>query len=316
MTNTATTAIVNMDQWSSQASEAFNPLSFDYYHKGPEENFKAEISSTKFNRIQLSRVSSNALKVVRSKSNISQACTPQYLVKFQLDGESFVEHRNREAHLRPGDFVICNSNDPYQLHFPDHYSQAVLTIPHSVMDSMHGNADDFLGVRMAGSSPMTGLVSQFVASLVSRIDQLNPKIVNHLEANVLDLLVTALNSEHMVETQSAPDQHLKQVKRFIHLHLKDLRLNPDFIAQAEGISKRYLHMLFKEEGSSVSRYILQLRLDACHESLSSKQMQHLSATDIALHWGFGDISHFHRCFKSRYDITPRQFRLQSQTLKI
>jgi len=235
-------------------------------------------------------------------------------VKFQLDGEGIVQHRNREAHLRPGDFVMCSSTDPYQLLFPDSYRQAVLAIPQDILNTMHGSAEDYLGIRMSGESPIHGLVSQFVTSLVSRIDQLSPTVVNSLEANVLDLLVTALNSEHATESQSAPDQHLKQAKRFIHMHLKDPRLSPDFIAQAEGISKRYLHMLFKEEGSSVSRYILQLRLSACHETLSSPQMQHFSATDIALNWGFGDVSHFHRCFKSRYDITPRQLRIQAQNL--
>ena len=235
-------------------------------------------------------------------------------MKFQVNGESVIQHCGHEAHLQPGDFTICSSSEPYKLHFPTDYYQAVLSIPQQILREMFHVPDDYLGLKMSGESPVHGILSQFVFSLIQRMDKLEPSVIRHLEANLLDLLITSLHSEksHTPELCKAPDQHLQHIKRFINMHLKDHHLSPEFIADAEGISKRYLHMLFKAEDSSVSRYIQQLRLEACHNALTNPDQKHLSAAEIALDWGFGDISHFHRCFKAHYQLTPRQLRVQSE----
>jgi len=176
--------------------------------------------------------------------------------------------------------------------------------------------DGYLGIKMDKQVPIHGILSQFVLSLVQRMDQLEPATVQRLEANIMDLLITSLQAE---ENSSQPlpvnaaDKRLLHIKRFIEINLNDRRLTPDFIAKAEGISKRYLHKLFVEEDVSVSRYIQRLRLDECQKALTNPSMDHMSTTQIAFDSGFGDISHFHRCFKAQYKITPRQFRLQARS---
>ncbi|MCP3674893.1 MAG: helix-turn-helix domain-containing protein, partial [Gammaproteobacteria bacterium] len=235
-------------------------------------------------------------------------------VKFQLQGQGVVNQYGREALLNPGDFVLCSSSEPYKLHFPSDYQQVVLSIPQSLLREMFQVPDDYLGRKMDSGIPMHGILSQFVNSLAQCMDLLEPATVQRLEANILDLLITSLQTERSISAPppiNAADKHLHQIKQFIGLNLKDRRLTPDFIAQAEGISKRYLHKLFMDESVSVSRYIQLRRLEECQRVLSNVSMQHLSTTEIALDCGFGDISHFHRCFKSQYKITPRQFRLQA-----
>lgn len=276
--------------------------------------FAAELSHTPLDRIKLACVASNALTVHRRKQDITDISDALYLVKFQLKGESVLQQCGREAHLKPGDFALCSTTEPYQLHLPSGYQQAVLAIPQSTLQELLKSPDDYLGIRMGSEFPTHGLLSQFLFSVVQRLDLLAPAVVKRLETNILDLLITSL--EAMPGTDSAPQdnavqEHLRRIKRFIAMHLQDSRLSPEFIANAEGISKRYLHMLFKEEGISVSRYIQQQRLEACRRTLASDSMQHLSTTDIALEWGFGDLSHFHRCFKAQYSVTPRQYRMRA-----
>ena len=101
-------------------------------------------------------------------------------------------------------------------------------------------------------------------------------------------MITSLKAEQKFEhkaklktTETSPEIHLQQIKRFIGLHIKDYRLSVDFIAQAENISKRYLHMLFKDLDVSVSRYIQQLRLEGCHKNLTNKEFNHISTSEIS-----------------------------------
>src|SRR5262249_21125994 len=122
--------------------------------------------------------------------------------------------------------------------------------------------EDWLGRRMDSQEPVNGLLSQFVRSLSERLEQLDPALTQRLEANVLDLLVTALqhDARQAVESENLAAEHLRRVRNYIHLNLADDTLSPDRIARAEGISTRYLHMLFRREGESVSRYVQQQRL--------------------------------------------------------
>lgn len=308
-------SVTELDRFHHSVCTAFCQMDVDIDLNHSGRDFSAELYSTGLDRISLARVHSNSLTHVhRRKKDLAQVNDPLYLVKFQLQGESLLKQCGREAHLKPGDFALCSTTEPYQLHLPPPYQQAVLTIPQATLRELLKSPDDYLGIRMGSEFPTHGLLSQFLFSLVQRIDQIAPSVVKRLEANILDLLITSL--EAMSEANSLPEQntvkeHLRRIKRLIAMHLQDSRLSPDFIARSEGISKRYLHMLFKEEGISVSRYIQQQRLEACCRTLASSNMQHLSTTDIALEWGFGDLSHFHRCFKAQYQVTPRQYRLRA-----
>jgi len=297
--------------FADAASAVFCPMVCNQAD-GSAQPFHAQLTNTRLDRIHLARIVTSAVNVERRKQDIAQVSgDASYLVKFQLDGEGLVSHRGLEAHLKRGDFVMCTTNEPYQLRFPADYQMATLAVPHTVLHNMFKTPEDFLGVKMCGQSPVHGLLSQFINSLVDRLDRLEPDIIQRLEANILDLLVTSLHAESRNDRDEGAIRALSQreeIKRFIAMNLRDYQLSIDVIASAHGISKRYLHLLFQEEGISVSRFIQQQRLEACHRALLNADMQHLSTTEIALTFGFGDLSHFYRCFKAQFQITPGQLR--------
>lgn len=308
-------AVTDFDRWEASVASVFCPTEINVASKGKGFPFSGELADTALNRIHLARIGSNAVDVYRRKSHIGQVSDGCYLVKFQLQGRGLVQQRGRQAFLRPGDFVMCTATDPYELHFPEQYRQAILVVPQGTLTEMFSATDDYLGVRMGSENPTHSLLSSFVLNMVQRIDLLEPSIVQRLEANILDLLVTSLHAlagQHPENAHVAPiAEHLQAIKRHISLNLRNPNLTPDFIAKKTGVSKRYLHMVFQAEDVSVSRYIQHQRLEACRRTLASPAMRHLSTTDIALEWGFSDASHFHRCFKACFGTTPRNYRLQA-----
>ena len=299
----------DVDHLVHLVSQAFCPMECH----SDEQSFDARIDLGQLDKIRLATIASKELQVIRNRGHIAQAIDNYYLVKFQLSGTSLVRHRNREAQLKAGDFVICSSCDPYELYFPEPYSQAILSIPQIQLNDLVPNPEQYLGQTMLGNDPVNGMLSQFVLSLTECIDHLAPAALRRIEANVLDLLITSLeaqSSPEIAQAETVQQEHLARIKQYIALHLHDSRLSPDTIAQAQGIGTRYLHMLFKHEPLSVSRYILSKRLEACCRVLANPKSKNVSTTDIAYECGFNDVSHFHRCFKSHYGMTPRQYRLQ------
>ena len=303
-------AVERFDYFSEVVSQTFCPMQCE--RPGVELGaFEANLSLARLDEFALTVIGSSPIDVRRRRSDISRVSDAWYLVKFQLEGEALICQREREAHLRPGDFVICSTAEPYSLHFPSRYREAVLAIPEHRLRERVRSPEEWLGRRMSADEPVNGLLSQFVTSLSDRLDRLDPAVTQRLEANVLDLLVTALQfgPERRPETEDLAEEHLRRVRSYIHLHLADAQLCPDRIAQAEGISTRYLHMLFRRQGESVSRYVQLQRLEACRRSLERQDLSAMSVTDIAFGWGFNDSSHFNRLFKAEYGITPKAWRL-------
>jgi len=73
---------------------------------------------------------------------------------------------------------------------------------------------------------------------------------------------------------------------------------------------RHLHRLFSARGRRVSDCIREQRLERCSADFADRRFLEKSITEIAFSWGFSDSAHFSRCFKLRFGVSPREFRLR------
>jgi AraC-like DNA-binding protein len=89
---------------------------------------------------------------------------------------------------------------------------------------------------------------------------------------------------------------------FIREHLRDPDLSIDQISAALGCTKRYLHMLFSDRGTTISDYIRHARLQNCRQELETQAGK--SVTDVAFSWGFSSSSHFSRVFREHFGVVP------------
>lgn len=306
------TGVQGFEQFDSQVSELFFPMACEK-PPGERRDFHGRIERTQLGEVGFAAVRSSPLDVYRRRSHIAQVADTQYLVKVQVEGESLVRHRGREAHLLPGDFTLCLSSEPYELHFASEYSQVVLAVPKPLMEDCLHYPERHLGVRKDARIGANGLFSQFVTSIASRLDTMDGVLAQRLEANVIDLLATTLSHSEEAERRERVEsgvkcEHLHRIKHFIRGHLHDERLSPAWLAQSQGISTRYLHMLFENEGTSVSRYILAMRLEACRQALDNASYERYSIADIAYRFGFKDPAHFSRAFKRAFGDSPARYR--------
>ncbi len=302
----------HFDQFDSRVCELFFPMACESPASLRSE-FRGSVERRQLGELGFASVRSSRLDVYRRRSHISEVSDTQYLVKVQVRGESLVVHRGKEAHLRPGDFTVCLSNEPYELHFAADYTQVVLAVPQNVMNDCLHYPERHLGVRKDSRVGANGLFSQFVSSIASRLDDMDGVLAQRLEANVIDLLATTLSHCEESERRERLDagvkcEHLLRIKQFIRSNLHDERLAPAWIASSLGISTRYLHMLFENEGASVSRHILAMRLQSCRQALDDPSFQRYSIADIAYRFGFKDPAHFSRAFKRAFGDSPARYR--------
>jgi AraC-like DNA-binding protein len=103
---------------------------------------------------------------------------------------------------------------------------------------------------------------------------------------------------------------LHRLCQTIERKLDDPDLTPARVAEAEGISERYLQKLFEGSGTSFTHYLRERRLQRTSAELSSPAESHHSISEIAYRNGFNDSAHFSRVFRHRFGLSPREFRQQ------
>jgi AraC-like DNA-binding protein len=98
------------------------------------------------------------------------------------------------------------------------------------------------------------------------------------------------------------------LKSVIEARLYDPGLKPAAVAAAAGISSRYANALLARHGTSLERLIQQRRLERCRDALDDPAQVHRTIGEIAFGWGFADLSHFGRRFKTEYGLSPTDYR--------
>ena len=99
--------------------------------------------------------------------------------------------------------------------------------------------------------------------------------------------------------------HVRDVKNYISKNLGN-ELTVRELAQLVGVTPNYLSAVFcKEEGKTISAYILDARLEAAAHML---RFTDLSLSAIAEYTGFHSLSYFCAQFKKKAGVTPARYR--------
>jgi AraC-like DNA-binding protein len=297
------------DRFVELVDEIFCPMQCLPYSEAAG-SFDARIEARDLGNIHLAQVRTTPVRVSRRRQDIGRMCDSPYLIKFQLRGRAFWSQCGKVVHLRPGDFVICSTSEPYTLHFDGPYQMPVLVIAEPIMRRLTPDPNQFLGRRMSRDDAACSLLCGFVAQVVQRMSALPEPMIERVETNILDLLggVLSAHSRTRVQAHVPREQSVRNIKGYVKANLRNRRLGPEMIAKAFGVSTRHVHKIFAEESLTLNRYIRSLRLEACYQSLTEPKFAHLSITDIALYWGFYDLPHMTRCFRKTYCTTPKGIR--------
>ncbi|WP_027417866.1 transcriptional regulator FeaR [Aneurinibacillus terranovensis] len=276
------------------------------------QRFAGRIATGSLEDIQISELSADPQHVVRSKRQIAKSREDYFLVSLQTAGQSYTEQDQREARLRPGDFVLYDSTRPYVLHFEQPFQQIVFRFPRSLLLARCGQAERMTSVRIPGTQhPVSALVSTLLRTVASSYLYLDSITRVRVVESTLDLLTTSLSTVTGVklnESNSMANVHRVGARAFISAHLSDPDLTPSLVAASQGISTRYLHKLFEAEGQSVAAFIRNRRLEQCRRDLADRKQIQRTVTDIAFQWGFNDVAHFSRIFKHRFGVSPTEYR--------
>jgi AraC family transcriptional regulator, positive regulator of tynA and feaB len=107
-----------------------------------------------------------------------------------------------------------------------------------------------------------------------------------------------------LKSNTRADAVFSKAKRFMERNIGNDRIDLPTIAHAIGVSSARLSRAFAGSGTTVMRFLWQLRLERAKAMLSDPQVD-LRISEIAWQCGFVNAAHFSRAFRKQFGTTPR-----------
>lgn len=269
--------------------------------------YDATMWTDRLGDLQITVVECDPGMVHRSSRFIAHGDDNQVFVALQSTGSALVEQDGRSTELKFGDIGFFETNRPFRTRYPERFRMKIFAVPRSVLGVRDEDLRKLTARALRPTHGVTALLSPFMDQLADDSARYDTATAGRLARSLAGLLA-ATAADHLdlksADLPGADDVLLLRIKAFIRWHLSDPDLSPQVIARAHGISVRYLHKLFGGEGTSVGRWIRDLRLRECRAELATSRAGAVSVGQVARRWGFSGTAHFGRVFRSVYGVSP------------
>lgn len=291
--------------WNRVIAETYFPLQLTFRDASA---FEGRLEQRTLGDLDLSRLRTEGMQYERHPRHIAGASEEQYLITIPRIAPVEFSQLGRDVRCDPGGFLIERGDEPYRFSYGSTNDLCVLKVSKSLLSDRLRNPDRFCAQVFNGREGLGHLFTT-MARQVQAQPPGNDRTDSVLGRHLIELLSLSIDraaeSEGGVQS-SVRAAHLRRAEDIIARNLSNSELSPDMVAEACGISKRYLHEVFADGNATVSQYIREQRLLAARDLLQMPNPGSMS--DIAYRFGFSDQAQFSRLFKAMFGQTPSAFR--------
>lgn len=211
--------------------------------------------------------------------------------------------------LRGGDLFATSLRQPFEF-LDEGGENAVIYIPYDQLGVPRDDADR--AVEMIHTSRFAVQLRRHLqvlsrdAEVVSRSSAAS--MIGQATTDLVRALLMSVLDEDPLHRYGWDQELTTVVRSYVSQHLADPDLCAEQIARAMSISVRKLYKLWETEPQPLGQWILERRLDAARQELTSPRGRNQTIAVIARRWCFADATHFSRRFRQAYGMSPREWR--------
>lgn len=275
--------------------------------------FSASVEHIRLGDGALNRVSFPEHVVRRSAADIAASERSCFYLNLKLAGRCRIQQGDREISLSSGQVGIFDSDRQFAL-LHDHGPKlrvASFWVPAEALRERLPASFDVAAARVSDDPYVGHLIVETARTLSDAALRMTEDEAVRLFRALIELVAVSLSRRsrvHTAEDETVADATALALKRAVHQRLRQPGLAVADVAEAVGISERYVHKLMERSGCSFTDYVIDRRLDGIARDLNDPATANHAIGAIAFDWGFADLSHFSRRFKQRFGCRPRDWR--------
>lgn len=292
--------------WESAVGTTYFSLQLQFRDSA---RFNGALHAWTLGGLGLSQLVSSPLCYRRLKQHLPDQ-DEQYLVTVPRYAPIRFSQGGRDTQCQPGGFLLEHGQSPYEFSYAHDNALWVLKIPGELLRARLRTPDRYCALAFDAGQGAGWLFASYVNLIGGQLLREDHRARQMLGQHLVELLACSLEGDSRVlasQQSAVRHAHLGRIEHYAQQHLCEATLNPEQVAQACGISVRYLHSLYRDQGQTFSEWLREQRLQHAHQALLAVGASH-SIARIAQQWGFSDQAHFSRLYKRRYGCTPSQAR--------
>jgi AraC family transcriptional regulator, positive regulator of tynA and feaB len=289
--------------WVDTVCRSFLELEVD----SPERNaFRARLDAVPMGSGSLYLVQASTQQVRRTTQNIAHG-TGDWTILMQIrEGQQRFRQHGRECELGPGDCTIVDCAEPYDLDCNGSTRSVVLRFPREWLATWLPSPEAAAARVFGPGTGWGGALSAAMAGLENCVETDLQLPAGTVADQLAGLVALAAGPEAQVARPQ--DRLYRQLSSALRECCLESNLSPADFAASQGISRRYLHLLFARAGTTFGGELMRLRLESAHRLLSDRRCDGLTVLEVASRCGFAEPSHFARRFRGAYGLGPLEFR--------
>lgn len=226
-----------------------------------------------------------------------------------LEGTASVAQLGKDAIVSGGGAILFSAGAPLRMERTASRF-FLIGIPRIVLEPMIADAGSALMSVIPGTAEPVRLLAPYLDlfnEAAIEAPELRCAAVNHIHDLVALAAGATSDVAEIAGGRSLPAARMRAIKADISRH-PEADLTADALGARHGVSARYIHKLFRRENSSLSGFVLGVRLARAHRLLTEPRYTRLTIAALALDAGFGDVSTFNHHFRRHFGMTPSDVR--------
>lgn len=270
-----------------------------------QSTFQASLTQYLIGQTILGEVSGTPHSIIRQFPSTDR----RLVVQLQTKGWSLIRQGDQEIQLHPGQIGLFYNSLPSHIERKESFHSFFISIAEERF------ADDCprwwhaTATSIPGDAGAAVVFSNMLRSLFGQIDQLDATSMDAVEDSAINLLVATLRpyaDSQPPGISNLEHYHKQRIKKYIESQLHNPDLDVQAIAEAVGLSRRYIHRLFHNDPLRLMQWVMALRLERCRQALSLHPHSMRTIYEIAYSWGFKDPAHFSKAFRKHFGFCPSE----------
>jgi AraC-like DNA-binding protein len=309
------TSIYPIDQrlglWSDEVARA-GPCSIAAI---TSVGFHGRVKLSLRNQITVFDLNLGGVVETRTKKDVAYISPEDLYLSYPLAGAFWLDRGGVERTFEPGQICLRSLAVPERVAVVA-IECMCLKIPAAPLQQRLPILNPLYEITKAADPMRYNLLASFLDYFGGNLHQWGEDEFSQLSAHLYDLislLILKPNASSAEDEMSVRIAHRERALAYIRTNLANPTINPTSVAEACGISVRYLYEIFKMANLGVEGCILDERVNRSRTLLNDARYLHVPVSTIGQMVGFKYTSHFVRSFHRRFGVTPGNFRCREQT---